>query len=82
MVVVTEDTIKSTLASVRSGEQEDYVCGMWDRIENSNPVMLRFAAEQAASFKTEGERESFLMGFALSYELIRRQEEAKELEEM
>ena len=82
MIKVTEDTVRSTMASVRSGELETYVCDMWDRIETGNPTMLNFAVEQAASFPNESERESFLMGFALAYELIRRQEEAKELEEM
>jgi hypothetical protein len=80
MIYVTEATAQSTLASLNSGDKQEYVDVFWSRIEVDNPILLAYSIEQLKNLDSDREQEGFLGGVYFAYELLRRQEEAAEMD--
>jgi hypothetical protein len=79
MIKITEANILSTVASIRSSDSETYLKDAWSRIDEENPIMVEYSVEQAEELPGESDRDAFLLGMCLCYEIIRRQMEANEM---
>ena len=83
MIIITKENVHSMLASINSCEDpQEYIENIWTDIEENNPVVLQFSVDQLMGFENKDEQNGFLTGMSFCYEIIRRQWEAKELEEM